>query len=83
MLSLRSLPRTVRRRTPLTEAEYARVLDELNAAVRFPDAYGGLACLPVLLDALAQGEDRPDGARWIVDDNARLDVGSVATLLFP
>ncbi len=83
MPSLRSLPRTVRRRTLLTEAEHVRVLDEFNAAVRCPDVHGGLACLPVLLDALAQDEGRPDGARWIVDDNARLDMAALLRYCFP
>ncbi len=68
MLSPRSLPGTVRRRTLLTKADRVRVLDEFNATVRCPDAHGGLARLPVLLDALAQDENRPDGTRWIVDD---------------
>lgn len=83
MLSLRSLPRTVRRRTLLIKAERVRRLDEFNAAVRCPDAYGWLACLPVLLDALAQDEARPDGARWIMDDNARLDLAALLRYCFP
>ncbi len=83
MLSLRSIPRRARRRTPLTEVARVRVLDEFNAAVRCPDAHGGLARLPLLLDALAQDEDRPDGTRWIVDDNARLDMAALLRSFFP
>jgi hypothetical protein len=83
MLSLRSIPCTVRRRTLLTEAERVCVLDEFNAAVRRPEAHGGLACLPLFLDVLAQDEDRPDGARWIVDDNARLDMAALLRYCFP
>lgn len=83
MLSLRSLPRADRRRAPLAKAERVRVLDEFNAAVRRPDAHGGLARLPLVLDALAQDEDRPDGARWIVDDNARLDTAALLRYFFP
>ncbi|MEU4120525.1 hypothetical protein AB0F71_39295 [Kitasatospora sp. NPDC028055] len=60
-----------------------RVLDEFNAAVRCPDAHGGLACLPLLLDALAEDEPRPDGTRWIVDDNARLDMAALLRYCFP
>ena len=83
MLSLRSIPRTVRRQTPLTKAERVQALDEFNAAVRCPDAHGGLARLPVLLDALAQDEAGPDGTRWIVDDNARLDMAALLRNCFP
>ncbi|MCX4461230.1 hypothetical protein OOK58_00650 [Streptomyces sp. NBC_01728] len=49
------------------------MLDEFNAAVRCPDAHGGLACVPLFLDALAEDEARPDSTRCIVDDNALLD----------
>ncbi|MEU9047001.1 MULTISPECIES: hypothetical protein [unclassified Kitasatospora] len=59
------------------------MLDEFNAAVRCPDAHGGLACLPVFLDTLAQDETRPDGTRWIVDDNARLDMAALLRYCFP
>ncbi|MFG2916636.1 hypothetical protein ACGF0D_27580 [Kitasatospora sp. NPDC048298] len=83
MLSLRSIPLTVHRRTPLTKAERVRVLDRFNAAVRCPDAHGGLACLPLFLDALAEDEARPDGTRWIVDDNARLDMAALLRYCFP
>jgi hypothetical protein len=83
MLSLRSIPCTVRRRTLLTKAERVNVLDEFNAAVRRPDAHGGLAGLPLLLDALAQDEARPDGTRWIVDDNARLGMAALLRYCFP
>ena len=83
MLSLRSVPRTVRRRAPLAKEERIRVLDQFNAAVRCPSAHGGLACLPLFLDALAQDEDRPEGTRWIVDDNARLDMAALLRYCFP
>ncbi|MEU8976897.1 hypothetical protein AB0D11_48665 [Streptomyces monashensis] len=83
MLSLRSIPRTVRRRIPLTKAERVSVLDEFNAAVRCPDGHGGLACLPLFLDALAEDEAQPDGIRWIVDDNARLDMAALLRYCFP
>ncbi|MEU5592710.1 hypothetical protein [Streptomyces sp. NPDC020298] len=83
MLSLQSIPCTVGRRTPLSEAERVRVLDEFNAAVRRPDAHGGLACVPLFLDALAEDEALPDGTRWIVDDNARLDMAALLRYRFP
>ncbi|KDN87701.1 hypothetical protein [Kitasatospora cheerisanensis] len=83
MLSLRSIPPTARRRTPLTNAERVHVLDEFNSAVRYPDAHGGLACLPLFLDSLAEDEARPDGTRWIVDDNARLDMAALLRYCFP
>lgn len=49
------------------------MLEQFNAAVRDPRAHGGVECLPLLLDALAQGGAEPAGNRWIVDENARLD----------
>ncbi|MFC6599120.1 hypothetical protein [Kitasatospora paranensis] len=59
------------------------MLDEFNTSVRRPDAHGGLACLPLVLDALAEDEGRPDGTRWIVDENARLDMAALLRHCFP
>ncbi|MET7988341.1 hypothetical protein [Streptomyces sp. NPDC005281] len=59
------------------------MLDEFNAAVRCPEAHGGLASLPLFLDALAENEARADGARWIVDDNARLNMTALLRYCFP
>lgn len=59
------------------------MLDQFNAAVRCPDAHGRLARLPLLLDALAEDEARPEGTHWIVDDNARLDVAAMLRHCFP
>ncbi|WP_051901284.1 hypothetical protein [Streptomyces aureus] len=83
MSSLRSLSRPVGRRDSLGEVERGRLLDEFNAAVRCPSAHGGVAWLPLLLDTLAVDADRSDGARWIVDDNARLDMAAAVRSLFP
>ncbi|GGN40668.1 hypothetical protein [Streptomyces fuscichromogenes] len=83
MVSLRSITHAARRPTLLTEAEHVRVLDEFNAAVRCPGAHGGLARLPLLLDALAEDAARSDGTRWIVDDNARLDMAALLRYCFP
>ncbi|WP_042424162.1 hypothetical protein [Streptacidiphilus anmyonensis] len=59
------------------------VLDRFNAAVRRPDTHGGLARLPLLLDALAEGQEQPDGARWIVDDHARGNMAALLRSCFP
>ncbi|MCX4745666.1 hypothetical protein OG455_09045 [Kitasatospora sp. NBC_01287] len=83
MLSLRALPRTVRRPAPVVETDRARLLDRFNAAVRYPDAHGGVAGLPLLLDALATGEAAAAGTRWIVDDNARLNMAALVRYSFP
>ena len=40
-------------------------------------------CLPSLLDALAAGAAAPEGTRWIVDDNARLDMAALTRYSFP
>ncbi|MGA5823108.1 hypothetical protein ACPC54_35255 [Kitasatospora sp. NPDC094028] len=87
MLSLRSLPRTVRRpaqaSAPAADPDRAQLLDRFNAAVRQPGAHGGVAGLPLLLDALAACDARSEGARWIPDDNARLDLAALVRHCFP
>jgi hypothetical protein len=77
----RGWSRQVERHTAV--ADRIRSLDEFNAAVRCPDAHGGLACLPLLLEALAEDQARADGTRWIVDDNARLNMAALLRSCFP
>ncbi|MFC1410548.1 hypothetical protein ACEZCY_14920 [Streptacidiphilus sp. N1-12] len=92
MPSLRTAPAPVlvpapvhRPARPAPADERGRLLDRFNAAVRVPAAHGGVACLPPLLDALAlaEGGAEPDGARWIVDSNARLNAAAMMRRCFP
>ncbi|MFE0462937.1 hypothetical protein ACFW1A_27155 [Kitasatospora sp. NPDC058965] len=83
MLTLRNIPRRLRRRAPLAGAEHTSVLDLFNAAVRRPESHGGLARLPLLLDALAEDEARPDGTHWIPDDNSRLTMTTLLRDCYP
>jgi hypothetical protein len=67
----------------LVHRDRARLLDQFNAAVQCPDDHGGVVRLPFLLDALAECEDKPEGSRWIVDDNARLNAAALIRRYFP
>ena len=83
MLSLRDVHLVGTRPVLLGAKGRAGVLDQFNTAVRRPLAHGGLECLPSLLDALAGGEAAPEGTRWIVDANTRLDMAALTPYSFP
>lgn len=59
-----------------------RLVDRFNQAVRQPDRFGGVACLPGLLDQLA-AEEGQAGAIWIPDANQRLSVEKAFQGFFP